>query len=280
MVGATVRRTHRLTRALKNSVPPVRQWFPETETALFGDVLGRWPPRTAAQRARRTTLEDVCRAPHGRSAEVLTTRLPALTRAMARTTAAGVIPPTALLGHALVAHLRVTWPALADVDTAIAQRAQGPPDFPWFHALPGAGAVCAPRLLVACGAPRERHAAAEARQKDAGIAPGTARRGKTAWVHWRFRCPTCLRHTCVAWAAASIRPACWARVYSPQQRDQGTAPQAAVRALACKGLRMLFRWWQERTPSNASVSLTARNRRGASLLHNLAQAAEKSVKRP
>jgi hypothetical protein len=67
------------------------------------------------------------------------------------------------LGQALVAQLRVILPALTDFDHALAQRAQRHPAFPCFAALPGAGAVCAPRLLVACGAQRERYASAEAR---------------------------------------------------------------------------------------------------------------------
>jgi Transposase IS116/IS110/IS902 family len=187
-------------------------------------------------------------------------------------------PPTALLVHALVAPLRVTVQAIADVDTASAQRAQGPPDLPLFEAVPGAGAVCAPRLRVAFGAQRERDTSADARQKYAGLAPVTERRGKKAWGHWRCQCPKCLRHTCVEGAAESIRHACWARGYYQQQRDTGKAHQAAVRALACKWRRMLLRCWQARTPYNESVSLTALHRRGASLIHKLAQEAEKASK--
>ena len=71
------------------------------------------------------------------------------------TTAAGGIAPKAVLVQALVNHLRVTWAALAAFENAIAQRA-APSGFPLFQALPGAGPVCACRLLVACGAPRER----------------------------------------------------------------------------------------------------------------------------
>src|SRR5262245_17262774 len=116
--------------------------------------------------------------------------------------------------------------------TFIAPRAQDQPAGPVFDAVPGAGAVCAPRLRGACGEPRARFPAADELPKAAGLAPGTARRGKTSWVHWRLPSPKCLRHTCVAWAAASPRHSCWAPVYDPPQRDQGKALQAAVRALA------------------------------------------------
>jgi transposase len=273
LVGDKVRLTNRLTSALKNYFPHVLQWFQEKDTALFCDFLGRWPTLKAAQLARRTTLEDFFRAHHVRSAEVITPRIQAIKSAMALTTDDGVITPNALLVQALVAQLRVTVQAIADFATAIAQRAQDHPDFPLFNALPGAGAVFAPRLLVAFGEQRERYASAEELQKYAGIAPVTERRGKKAWVHWRFRCPTFLRQTFVEWAAESIRHSFWARVYYPQQRDKGKAHQAAVRALAFKWLRILFRCWQERTPYNESVYLHALNRRGSSLLQNLAKEA-------
>ena len=187
------------------------------------------------------------------------------------TTDEGIITPNALLVQALVSQLRVTLQAIQDFDHAIAQRAQSHPDFPLFQTLPGAGPVFAPRLLVAFGEQRERYASAAELQQFAGIAPVTERSGKKSWVHWRFQCPTFLRQTFVEWAAESIRHSFWARVYYQQQREKGKAHQAAVRALAFKWIRILFRCWQDRTPYDESVYLNALNRRGSSLIHNLAK---------
>jgi hypothetical protein len=133
---------------------------------------------------------------------------------------------------------------------------------------------------VAFGEQRERFTAAAERQKYAGIAPGTERRGKQSWVHWRLQCPTFLRQTFVEGAAESIRPSFWAQVYYQQQRDKGKAPQAAVRALAFKGIRILYRCWQECLPYDASTYLQALHRRGSSLIHNLAKASCNTVKTP
>jgi transposase len=271
LVGDKVRCTNRLTSALKNSFPHVLQWFQEKDTAIFGDFLSRWPTLKAAQLARRTTLEACFRAHHVPSAEVITTRIQAIKSAMALTTDEGVITPNVLLVQALVAHLRVTLQAIADFDTAIAQRAQCHPDFPLFDALPGAGAVFAPRLLVAFGEQRERSASAAELQQYAGIAPVTERSGKKAWVHWRLPCPTFLRQTFVEWTAESTRHSFWPQVYYQQQRDKGKAHQAAVRALAFKWLRILYRCWQNRTPYDEATYLQALNRRGSSLIHNLAK---------
>jgi Transposase IS116/IS110/IS902 family len=170
-----------------------------------------------------------------------------------------------------VAQLRVTLQAIAHFDSAIVQRAQTPPDFPRCQALPGTGPVCASRLLVAFGAQRARSASAAELQKDAGSAPVTTRSGKQSWGHWRFPCPKFLRQTCVAWAAASIRHACWAQLSDQQQRDKGKAHQAAVRALACPWSRILSRCWQDRTPYDASAYLQALTQRGSSRMQNFAQ---------
>jgi transposase len=273
LVGDKVHLTNRLTSALKNYFPHVLQWFQEKDPAIFCDVLRRWPTLKAAQLARRATLIAFFHAHHVRAADVIDSRIQALKSATPLTTDEGVIAPSVLLVQALVSQLRVPLQAIKDFDAAMAQRAQAHPDFPLFDALPGAGAVFAPRLLVAFGAQRERDTSAEALQKYAGIAPVTERSGKQSWVHWRLQGPKFLRQSFVEWAAESIRHAFWAQVSYQQQRDKGKSHQAAVRALACKWIRMLFRCWQEHTPYDESVYLTALNRRGSSLIHNLATGA-------
>jgi hypothetical protein len=69
-----------------------------------------------------------------------------------------------------------------------------------------------------------------------------------------------------------MRHSFWAQVYYQQQRAKGNTHQAAVRALAFKWIRILFRCWQERIPYDESVYLQALRRRGSSLIQNLAEA--------
>jgi hypothetical protein len=64
LVGAKGRMTNRLTRALQNYFPQVRQWFQDKDPHLFCDFLSRWPTLTAAQLARRSTLEAFFRDQH------------------------------------------------------------------------------------------------------------------------------------------------------------------------------------------------------------------------
>src|SRR5262252_9024402 len=101
------------------------------------------------------------------------------------------------------------------------------------------------------------------------------RSGKQSWVHWRYQCPKFLRQTFVEWASESIRFSLWARAYYQQQRDKGAVHQVAVRALAFKWIRIVFRCWHNRTPYDESVYLAALQRRGSSLLSNLAKSSKK-----
>jgi transposase len=277
LVGDQVRITNRRTSTLKNYFPHVLQWFHDKDTAICGGFLTPWPTLKAVQLARRSPLERFFRDHHVRDAEVITQRLDAIQSATPLTTDEGIITPHALLVHALVAQLRVTLQAIQDFDKAIAHHAPHHPDFPLFDALPGAGAVFAPRLLVAFGEPRDRYASADELHRYAGIAPVTERSGNKSWVHWRLQCPKFLRQTFVEWAAKSPRHSVWARAYYQQQRDKGASHQAAVRALAFTWIRILLRCWQKRTPYDESIYLNALQRRGSPLIHHLARC---SCKKP
>jgi transposase len=183
----------------------------------------------------------------------------------------GVITPQVCLVRALVGQLCAALQAIEEFDRAIAQLAPTHPDFALFPALPGAGPVFAPHLLVACGEPRERYTSASELQQYAGIAPVTERSGNMCWVHWRLQGPKCLRQTFVEWASASIRHSFWARAYDAQPRAKGRPHQAATRAVAFKWIRILYRCWQTNTPYTESVSLNALVRRGSPLIRHVAK---------
>jgi transposase len=269
LVEDKVRLTNRLTSALKNYFPQVLHWFADKDTTIFCDFLTQWPTLKAVQLARRATLERFFRQHHVQT-RIIAQRLEAIHTAMPLTTDEGVVTPHVCLVRALVAQLRATLQAIEDFDHAIAQLAPTHPDFALFQALPGAGPVFAPRLLVAFGEQRERYASASDLQQYAGIAPVTERSGNTCWVHWRLQCPKFLRQTFVEWAGESIRHSFWARAYYAQQRAKGKTHQAATRALAFKWIRILYRCWQTHTPYDESTYLNALVRRGSPLIHNLA----------
>ena len=185
-----------------------------------------------------------------------------------------MILPNQLLVLALVEQLRATLQAIESFDTEIATVSETLPDYSLFRALPGAGATLAPRLLAAFGEQRERYQSAAELQRYTGIAPVTESSGKKHWVHWRLQCPTFLRQTFVEWAGATIPRSFWAAAYYRQQRAKGCSHHAAVRALAFKWIRILYRCWQTRTPYDESTYLNALKHRGSPLLASIATPAK------
>ncbi len=267
LVNDRVRITNRLRNALKQYYPQALEWFDRIDTPLFCDFIERWPTLVQIKRARRTTLETFFHEHNMRFAHVLQARLKSIKAASPLTLDEAVITPHRLQALVLVGLLRATLAAIRRFDEEIAELAPKHPDYGLFSVLPGAGPSLAPRLLVAFGEQRERFNSAAEVQQYSGIAPVTERSGKKHWVHWRWQCPTFLRQTFVEWAAQTINKSYWAGAYYRQQRGKGCSYQAAVRALAFKWIRILFRCWQTRTPYDESTYLNALKRRGSPLLN-------------
>ena len=266
LVNDRVRLTNRLRSALKQYYPQTLEWFDHIDTVLFCDFITRWPTLTQVKRARRSTLERFFHRHNMRFPAVLQTRLKAIREATPLTYDEAIITPFRLQVLVLADQLRVAMDAISRYEDEIAERAPQHPDYALFSALPVAGPSLAPRLLVAFGEQRDRFASAAEVQKYAGIAPVTERSGQKSWVHWRWQCPTFLRQTFVEWAAQTINKSYWAGAYYRQQRDKGCSHQAAVRSLAFKWIRILYRCWQTRTPYDESTYLSALRLRGSPLI--------------
>ena len=265
---------NRLGHALKQYYPQVLEWFSEHNTVVFCDFLTQWPTLTEVKRARRTRLERFFKDHNVRFGQVIEERITAIKAAMPLTLDPAVIEPHRLQVEILIEQLRVTIMALKRFDDEIAATVQQLPDYALlFRPLPGAGHILAPRLLAAFGEDRERYRHADELQMYAGIAPVTERSGKKSWVRWRWQCPTFIRQTFVEWAAQTINKSAWAGAYYRQQRAKGCTYQVAVRALAFKWIRILYRCWQDRTPYDESKYLEALRRKGSPLLKYLAEPA-------
>jgi transposase len=269
LISDKVRLISRLISVLKDYYPQVLTWFKDRDTMLFCDFLTRWPTLAEVQRSRPTTFERFFYTRRVRSAALIQRRIQGIKDARPLTTDESIIGPNTLMTRMLVAQLREVLTAIAQFDTQIACCAQQHPDFELFNALPGAGPALAPRLMVAFGDQRDRYACAADLQKYAGIAPVTERSGKQCSVHWRWRCPKFLRQTFIEWSRKSIYHSFWAQAFYQQKRAQGQSHQAAIRALAFKWIRILFRCWQDRRPYDESVYLSALQKRGSPLLKNL-----------
>jgi transposase len=266
LIGDVTRLTNRISAALKQYFPQVLEWFEDKDTLVFCDFVTRWPTLKHAQRARKARLTAFFREHNVRYPHIVEQRIQAIASATALTCDRAVIEPNRLLVDALVQQLRVLLPAVERFDREIDALARTLPDYALFTSFPGAGAVFVPRLVAAFGERRERYGSAQEVQKYSGIAPVTERSGNKCWVHWRLQCPKFQRQTFVEFAGLSIPHCYWAKTYYQQQRARGSSRQAALRALAFKWIRIMYRCWQNRTPYDEAKYLTALKRRGSPLI--------------
>ena len=271
LVADKVRYTNRLTAALKNYYPQVLEWFDDNDTRGFIAFVETWPNLAKAKQARSDTLRRFFHAHSVRRPAVIERRIQAIKAAVPLTTDPAVIEPHQLLVMSLIHRLAVTLGYLAKYDRQIEQRFNALDDAVLFKPLPGAGPQLAPRLLIAFGEDRKRFSGAESLCRYAGIAPVTERSGNKQWVHWRYSCPRFLRQTFEEWANESIRFSFWARAFYQLQRERGKTHQMAVRSLAFKWVRILYRCWQDRTPYDEAKYLMALKAKGSPLVAELAK---------
>ena len=185
--------TNRLTSLLKGSFPQALEWAGELGTERACQFLTRWPSLESLQGARRSRVRHFYLDHGGRDTATLDTLLDQIRQAQPLTTDAAVLQASALMVRLLAQQLSTLASGLREIDKAIATLFAQHPDRSLWESFPGAGPVLAPRLLTAFGADRQRYGQAQEGQQFSGIAPVTARSGKSCWVHWRWACPKFLR---------------------------------------------------------------------------------------
>jgi transposase len=247
-VHEKTRYSNRLTAHLKMHFPQVLDWFDEVASNIVAEFLERWPSLEKLQRARPATIERFFIDHNSRDPSRIEERLEQIRKAVPAATDAAVVTSSiaAIVGWTAV--LKQVLAAITTYDKQIEELARAHPDYALIKSFPGAGPAMAPRLIAAMGSQRERYQSAAEIQQYSGIAPVVASSGKLRWVHWRWACPKFLRQTFHEWALHSIAYSDWAREYYEQQRAKGKRRNTAIRSLAFKWIRILFRCWKTNKP--------------------------------
>ena len=219
-------------------------------TSLALDFLQRWPTFDSLKKARPETLRSFYHARNSRSKSLIEKRLAKFAAALPITEDSAIIEPLACITKTLVAQLRILTKTIDEFDKRIAELFRQHPDHHIFESLPGARDQLAPRLFCAFGSNRSRWTDAEQIQKASGIAPVLERSGKSSWVHRRFFRPKFLCQTFHEFAGESIPRSEWAKVFYESQRQKGKSHNSAVRILAFKWIRIIFRCWKTGQPYN------------------------------
>jgi transposase len=271
LVDDRTRISNRMTALLKCYFPQVLEWFPDIRTTLVCDFLLHWPSLDTLRRVRRETLLKFFRAHHSLRRETLEKRVEAIKEAVPLVTDPAVIASSVLMVKALTAQMKTTLMAIHEFDSEIEALCAANQDFALMKSLPGAGQNYAARLLVALGTDRERWQSADELACLSGIAPVIERSGKSCRVRWRYFCPKFLRQSFHEYAGESIKHSFWARAYYDERRARGKSHQEAVRALAFKWIRIIYRCWKTRTAYDEVKYLDGLRKKGSSLLTYAAQ---------
>ncbi len=75
-----------------------------------------------------------------------------------------------------------------------------------------------------------------------------------------------MRQSFHEYAGESVKHSFWARAYYEQQIARGKTRQAAVRALAYKWIRIIWKCWRTRTPYSEVKYLESLRKKGSPLL--------------
>jgi len=265
MVHEKTRQSNRLTACLKTFFPQILQWFDDITAPVVADLLKRWPTLEQLQHSHPGTLKKFFLQHNSRSEKRIQARLNAIYQAVSSTHDEAVLESESIAALGFLRLLKTLGENIEILDHRIQQLVATHPDAPIFASLPGAGPATIPRLIVAFGSRRERWTSAYEMQCYSGIAPVKEASGRHEWIHFRRSCPKFLRQTFHEYAFLSTNQSPWAQAYYRHQREKGIAHPAAVRSLAYKWIRIIFRCWKDSQPYDEARYAAAQQKRNSPL---------------
>lgn len=266
IVGKRVRLSNELTQLLKEYFPGALDWAGELDAVMSCDFLSKWPTLEKLQKSKPEAVRKFYQEHGCRRGNVIDERLKQIHLALPLTTDKPVIQTSVLVVKTTTPQLRSLIVAIAHFDRRIKKAFQTHPDAEIFSSLPGAGSVMAPRLLVAMGSDRSRFNSSAEVAEYSGIAPVTERSGKAKWVHRRFACSQFVKQSFHEFAGQSIMHCDWARAYYDQKKAEGKRHHVAIRALAYRWIRIIYRCWKDRVPYNEQTYMESLRRKRPSWL--------------
>lgn len=232
-------------------------------------LLRRWNTLAKLRRAHPRTLRTFLRQQGVRNEAQQTELINTIRAAIPLTGDAAIVEPNALYAQSLAERIDQLARSIDEFDLRIADLVDQHADSSLFRALPGAGDALVPRLIVAFGSDRDRYDAAEELQCQSGIAPVTRQSGKQRRVSRRYACPKFLKQTFHEFADHARKWSRWSKAFYQMKLAAGFHHQAAVRALAYKWIRIMFRLWKTRTIYNETAYIEQLKRRNSPVVEFL-----------
>lgn len=212
-------------------------------------LLDRWPTLQAIQKSRPSTLRSFFYKHNVRSSSAVETRIERIASARPLSSDPALLEASSLQIRTLLGQIRSLNASIDAYDKRIAKLAPKLPAYPVVRSFPGAGPAFAPRLTAAFGsALAENLPDATALACLCGIAPIIKRSGKSSSTQRRLARPKFLHQTFLEYADISICFSPWARAFFKLKRSQGKSRWEALRALAFKWIRIMFRCVASNSP--------------------------------
>jgi transposase len=264
--------TNALKELLKATFPlALKMISGELWRTLSTDFLLKWPTLAELQSAKTDAVRRFYHAHECRRADVVEKRLALIADALPMTADPVLLEAARLKIQRLAEEIAVLTRHLARYDKAIAEIYARHPDSALFDSLPGSGPVFGPRLAAVMGEDRGQYESATSLQCRSGIAPIRRQSGKKNATVRRTACPRFERQTFHEWAGETIPKSAWAKAFYESQIAAGKLHHTALRALAFKWQRILWRCWQDGTPYDEARYEAALAAKGSPLASRIAE---------
>lgn len=259
-----------LRQALGRYYPQAIAMVQDLSRPLAWRYLQRWPRLEQIRRVQTATIQKWLQQQGCRN---IARRVEQIQRIVASavpiTTDGATIEAMVLRVQALTASLQVIEENVAAYDQQIEALFRVQAEAPIFQSFPGAGRCLAPRLVALWGADRDRFQDAQEVAQWTGVAPVRIISGQQCRIVFRRGCPHCWRQTLHEYASSSIRFSAWAAAHYRRQRALGKGHHCAVRSLAFKWTRIMYRCWKEQTLYQEDKHLEALRQRRSPVLEFL-----------
>lgn len=247
-VNKRVRLTNELTQLLKEYFPQALDWAGDLDCAMACDFLLKWPTLQKLQKRKREVIRQFYKDHGCRRNKVIDGRIEEIRSTHPLTEDKAIIESSVLMIQSIVPQLRMLIEAIATFNARIEEVYRKQPDSQIFSSFPVAGPALGPRLQAAMGSDRNRFESSQEVAEYSGIAPVTERSGKKKWIHRRFACSRFIKQSFHEFAGQSIVQCDWARAFYDSKKAKGKGHNAALRALAYKWIRIIFRCWKDQIP--------------------------------
>jgi hypothetical protein len=269
LIGERTALVQQLEAALKQYFPAALEWFTDWTTQTAWDFVGAFPTAAALAAARPSHLVSFLRTHRMALKPQWQERIACRQAALEWPCDPALAAAKAVLAESLVKQLRTLDASLKRYRKEIELLFAHCENKEVFTSLPGAGRKLAPRLACLFGGQSDPMESAEDVQKLAGTAPVTIQSGNTRRVRMRRACRKNARNALHQFAEHSIRRSAWARALYDRARRQGQKHASALRLVANKWLKIIYRMWQTGEPYDESRYLAQLVKKKSPLAYQL-----------